>query len=144
MLGLDTVKNGLKMHWCKGEYYKSSKIKGIDHLIYPLPDPNGVFLGIHLTINLQGEVRFGPNAYYVNSLDYKIDTTYKKDFLDAVSRYIDVDAEHLNPDDAGIRPKLQGPADPVRDFYIQEESGKGFPGYINLTGIESPGWHCPG
>ena len=139
MLGIDTEKSKLKLYWCKGEYYKSSKIKNIEHLIYPLPDPNGIFLGIHLTINLQNEVRFGPNAYYIDTLDYKMDTKYKKDFIDAVSRYINIDPEHLNPDDVGIRPKLQGPEDGFRDFYIKEEENKGLPGYINLSGIESPG-----
>ncbi len=139
MIGIDTEKNDLKLHWCKGEYYKSSKIKEIDHLIYPLPDPNGIFLGIHLTINLQNEVRFGPNAYYVDILDYKMDTRYKNEFFNAISRYIHVDPDNLQPDDVGIRPKLQGPDDGFRDFYIKEESEKGFPGYINLTGIESPG-----
>ncbi len=139
MLGIKTEKNDLKIHWCKGEYYKSSKIKNINHLIYPLPDPNGIFLGIHLTINLQNEVRFGPNAYYVDKLDYKMDTKYKNDFVEAISRYIDIEPENLNPDDVGIRPKLQGPSDEFRDFYIKDEKKKGFPSYINLTGIESPG-----
>ncbi len=139
MLGIETVKNNLKLYLCKGEYYKSSKIKNIEHLIYPLPDPKGIFLGIHLTINLQGEVRFGPNAYYVDTFNYKMDSRYKKDFVEAISRYMDIDATHLQPDDVGMRAKLQGPDDGFRDFYINEESDKGLNGYINLTGIESPG-----
>ncbi len=132
----------LKLHWCKGEYYKSSKIKNIDHLIYPVPDPNGVFLGIHLTINLQGEVRFGPNAYYVDELNYKIDELYKPEFLKAINNYIKIDEDSLHLDDCGIRAKLQEEGGEFRDFYIKEESEKGFPNFINCIGIESPGLTC--
>jgi len=139
MLGVDTEELNLKLHLCKGEYYKTTKIKGIKHLIYPLPDPKGIFLGIHLTLNLQGDIRFGPNAYYVDELDYKMDTRYKQDFVDAISRYMDIDPEHLQPDDVGMRAKLQGPNDGFRDFHIKEEKEMGLSKYINLTGIESPG-----
>ncbi|RLC49689.1 MAG: NAD(P)/FAD-dependent oxidoreductase [Candidatus Cloacimonadota bacterium] len=137
MAGLDI--SNLKIHWCKGEYYKTTKIKNIKHLIYPLPDPKGISLGIHLTINLNGEVRFGPNAYYVDELNYAMDETYLDDFYQAVNRYIEVKKEHLQLDDCGIRPKLQGPNDDYRDYYIQEESANGLPNFINLIGIESPG-----
>jgi L-2-hydroxyglutarate oxidase LhgO len=139
MVGIDTEENKLKIHWCKGEYYKTTKIKNVEHLIYPLPDPKGIYLGIHLTINLNGEVRFGPNAYYVDKLDYKMDETYKEDFFKAVNKYLDIEMDQLQMDDTGIRPKLQGPNDDFRDFYIKEESDKGLPNFINLIGIESPG-----
>ena len=139
MAGIDIEKNNLKIHWCKGEYYKTTKIKNIKHLIYPLPDPKGIYLGIHLTINLNGEVRFGPNAYYVDKLDYKMDETYKEEFFKAVNKYLDIEIDQLQMDDTGIRPKLQGPDDDFRDFYIKEESEKGLKNFINLIGIESPG-----
>lgn len=139
MLGMDTEKLNIKLHLCKGEYYKTTKVKGIKQLIYPLPDPKGIFLGIHLTVNLQGDIRFGPNAYYVDDLNYKMDLKYKSDFVDAISRYMDIDYQHLQPDDVGMRAKLQGPDDGFRDFYISEESKIGLKKYINLTGIESPG-----
>ena len=139
MVGIDMEKNHLKIHWCKGEYYKTTKIKNVEHLIYPLPDPKGIYLGIHLTINLNGEVRFGPNAYYVDKLDYKMDETYKEEFFKAVNKYLDIEIDQLQMDDTGIRPKLQGPNDGFRDFYIHEESDKGFENFINLIGIESPG-----
>ena len=139
MVGIDTEKHNLKLHWCKGEYYKTSKIKNVKHLIYPLPDPKGIYLGIHLTIHLNGEVRFGPNAYYLDDLNYKMDETYKDEFFDAVNQYLDISKENFQMDDTGIRPKLQGPDDDFRDFYIKEESDKGFPHFINLIGIESPG-----
>lgn len=138
-VGLDTKRNNIKQYLCKGEYYKDNSIKNVKHLIYPVPDPQGIFLGIHLTINLNNEVRFGPNAYYLDEVDYKSDDKYKADFYEAVTRYMDIDKENLHFDDCGIRPKLQGPNDGFRDFYIQEETDKGFPNFINLIGIESPG-----
>ncbi len=139
MAGVDIDKMGLKLHWCKGEYYKTNKLGGIRHLIYPVADPKGVFLGIHLTLNLNGEIRFGPNAYYRESLDYRFDEGFLNEFHRAVSRYLELKVDDLMPDDTGIRPKLQGPGDGFRDFYIQEESRNGLPGLVNLIGIESPG-----
>lgn len=139
MAGLNTDSAGLKLHWCKAEYYKTSQRFKLDKLIYPLPDPNGMYLGIHLTLNLAGEVRFGPSAYYVNQLDYSMDETHKQDFVDSVEKYLHFDPDKLHPDDTGIRPKLQGKDEGFRDFYIREERERGLPGFYNLTGIESPG-----
>ncbi len=139
MVGIDTVTNKLKLFLCKGEYYKTTKLKNIKHLIYPVADPNGAFLGIHLTINLNGEVRFGPNAYYTDRIDYKFDEEYFEEFYKSVNRYLDIDRDDLVPDDTGLRPKLQGPEDCIKDFYIKEESDRGLPNMINLIGIESPG-----
>ena len=119
MVGINIERENLQLHWCKGEYYKSSKIKDINHLIYPVPDPNGIFLGIHLTINLQGEVRFGPNAYYVDKLNYEMDETYKFEFLKTIKNYIKIDEENLQLDDCGIRAKLQEEGGEFRDFYIK-------------------------
>ncbi len=142
MVGINIKREKLQLHWCKGEYYKSSKIKDIDHLIYPVPDPNGVFLGIHLTINLHGDVRFGPNAYYIDELNYEMDETYKSEFLKAIKNYIKIDEENFHLDDCGIRAKLQEKDGKFRDFYIKEESDKGLPNFINCIGIESPGLTC--
>ena len=119
MVGIDIKRENLQLHWCKGEYYKSSKIKNINHLIYPVPDPNGIFLGIHLTINLQCEVRFGPNAYYVDKLNYEMNETYKSEFLKAIKNYVKVDEENFHLDDCGIRAKLQKEGEQFRDFYIK-------------------------
>ncbi len=142
MVGINIERENLQLHWCKGEYYKSSKIKDIDHLIYPVPDSNGVFLGIHLTINLHGDVRFGPNAYYVDELNYEMDEAYKSEFLKAIKNYIKIDEENFHLDDCGIRAKLQEKGGEFRDFYIKEESEKGLPNFINCIGIESPGLTC--
>ena len=139
MAGLDVDALGIRLHWCKGEYYKSSRLRGFRHLVYPVADPRGIYLGIHLTLNLNGEVRFGPNAYYVDNIDYRFNDEFFSDFFTAINRYLDVDPSDLSPDDTGVRPKLQGPADGFRDFYIREESSNGLPGFVNLIGIESPG-----
>jgi len=139
MVGIDIEREDLRLHFCKGEYYKSSKIKNINHLIYPVPDPKGIFLGIHLTINLQGEVRFGPNAYYVDTVNYEMNEKYKPEFLKAINKYIKVSDKYLHLDDSGIRAKLQKEDGKFRDFYIKEESEKGFHNFINCIGIESPG-----
>ncbi|MDY0150876.1 MAG: NAD(P)/FAD-dependent oxidoreductase [Candidatus Cloacimonas sp.] len=137
--GMDTKALNIEQHWCKGEYYKTTKIKGINHLVYPVADPKGVFLGIHLTINLAGEVRFGPNAFYLDKVDYHFEEGFFEEFYTSINRYIDVNRDDLMPDDTGIRPKLQGHAEGFRDFYIKEETANGLPGFINLIGMESPG-----
>jgi len=142
MVGINIEKNDLALHWCKGEYYKSSKIKNINHLIYPVPDSKGIFLGIHLTINLHGEVRFGPNAYYVNELNYNMDERYKPEFLKAIQKFVMIEQNDLHLDDCGIRAKLQEEDGEFRDFYVKEESDKGLPNFINCIGIESPGLTC--
>ncbi|MCF7911623.1 MAG: NAD(P)/FAD-dependent oxidoreductase [Candidatus Cloacimonetes bacterium] len=139
LTGIDTKAAGLKLHWCKAEYFKTTQKFQLDKLIYPMPDPTGMYLGIHLTLNLAGEVRFGPSAYYVDDLDYGMDEKYKQDFIDSVSQYLNIDPDKLHPDDTGIRPKLQAAGEGFRDFYIKEESHRGLPGFINLMGIESPG-----
>ncbi len=139
MLGIDTEADNLKIYWCKGEYYKTNAFADVNRLVYPLPDPAGVFLGIHLTINLNNEIRFGPNAYYVDSVDYKMDETYKEEFWKAINQYLTVDKEQLHPDDVGVRPKLHTKDVKFRDFYIKEESDRGLKNFINLMGIESPG-----
>lgn len=137
--GMELPQHGLVQHWCKGEYYKTTKINDIQHLVYPVADPLGVFLGIHLTVNLGGEVRFGPNAFYVDQIDYRFNDEYLDDFHKAINRYIDIEIDDLMPDDTGVRAKLQGPGKGFRDFYIQEESSNGLEGWVNLIGIESPG-----
>jgi L-2-hydroxyglutarate oxidase LhgO len=139
MAGIDITTQKLILHLCKGEYYKTTKIKNVKHLVYPVADPQGIFLGIHLTINLNGEVRFGPNAYYIDTINYKFDEEYYDDFYTSINRYLEINKDDLIPDDTGIRPKLQGPEDSVQDFYIREESASGYPHLVNLIGIESPG-----
>lgn len=137
-INIDKAKYGI--HYCKGEYFSvSSRLRGaVSRLIYPIPEQAGT--GIHICLNLEGNIRLGPSAEYVNAIDYHVDEANKNDFYRAAHRYLPaILLDDLAPDFAGIRPKLQGPGDGFRDFVIQEESGKGLPGLVNLIGIESPG-----
>ena len=133
MLGIDD----LKLHYCKGEYYKTNRYKNINCLIYPTPSE--VSLGLHTVVQLNGDVLFGPSAYYVDKIDYHIDDSNKKDFINSVQRYIDIEANDIRPDFCGIRPKLQGPNMSFKDFYINNEVNYGMKNFINLVGIDSPG-----
>jgi L-2-hydroxyglutarate oxidase LhgO len=128
-----------KLYWCKGEYYTTTKYKNMKRLIYPVPDPEGKYLGIHTVIDLDGNLSFGPNAYYVNDLNYGVGETNKQQFYDAINRYLSIDYEDLAPGLSGIRPKLQGPQIHFADFMIKNEQENGYNNFINLMGIESPG-----
>jgi L-2-hydroxyglutarate oxidase LhgO len=138
--GIDVVKAGYKLHYCKGEYFSlDSKYRNfISRLIYPVPEQAGY--GIHLTPALDGRVRLGPNARYVGEADYRVDETQKEAFYNSVKRFLpNINLEDLAPESAGIRPKLQGPEEDFRDFVITHEEKTGLAGLINLIGIESPG-----
>jgi len=140
LAGIDVAKAGYKLHYCKGEYFSlSSKYRNVvNRLIYPTPEQAGH--GIHVTLRLDGGVRLGPNARYVEAIDYGVDETQKKAFYNSVKRFLPhVELEDLAPEFAGIRPKLQGPGEAFQDFVIAHEEKTGLPGLINLIGIESPG-----
>ena len=140
MLGIDIAQAGYQLHYCKGEYFSlSSKWRHlVSRLIYPTPEQVG--LGIHLTLALDGKVRLGPNARYVETIDYGVDETQKAAFYQAARKFLPyIELEDLEPEFAGIRPKLQAPGEAFRDFVIAHEDRVGFPGLINLIGIESPG-----
>ncbi|KAJ1677060.1 hypothetical protein EV182_006960 [Spiromyces aspiralis] len=132
-----------RLYYAKGRYYSysGSAIK-VSRLIYPVPDPNITTLGTHLTIDLGGRIKFGPDLTWTDSpTDYAV--THGEalgDFVQAISTYLPaITAEDLHIDYAGIRPKLQPPGGPFCDFVIRNEVDKGLPGFINLLGIESPG-----
>lgn len=143
MLGIDTVAEGLALNYCKGHYFKIQNPKfRFKHLIYPAPEKIKTGLGIHVTIDLQGLPRLGPDTLYMDSreFDFSVPDTLKEKFLSAVQRYIKgINIEDLVPDYSGLRPKIQKPSEAFADFYIKEESERGLPGFINLIGIESPG-----
>ena len=126
-----------KIHYCKGDYYQSHRYKDLKCLIYPLPDKIG--LGIHTVLQLDGSVSFGPNAYYVDEIDYDIDDRNLDMFYSSITEYLDIEKEELNVDYSGIRPKPFGPKDKPKDFIITNETNLGFHNFINLIGIESPG-----
>ncbi|WP_143323152.1 NAD(P)/FAD-dependent oxidoreductase, partial [Candidatus Pelagibacter communis] len=130
--------NDYKLHYCKGEYYKTSKYRNeIKSLIYPLP--NELSLGIHIVLHLDGTLGFGPNAYYIDKINYMIDSTHKQEFLKHINTYMELDQENLFEDFTGIRPKIQDDGESFRDFIIINESEKGYNNFINLIGIDSPG-----
>jgi L-2-hydroxyglutarate oxidase LhgO len=140
MLGIDVAQAGYQLHYCKGEYFSlSSKWRHlVSRLIYPTPEQAG--LGIHLTLALDGRVRLGPNARYVDTIEYSVDESQRGAFYQAARKLLPyIELEDLEPEFAGIRPKLQAPGEALRDFVIAHEEGAGFPGLINLVGIESPG-----
>ncbi|UCF90125.1 MAG: NAD(P)/FAD-dependent oxidoreductase [Desulfobacterales bacterium] len=142
-LGIDIVANQYEQHFWKGEYFSvRGKAHVVNRLVYPVPLPNNVGLGVHATIDLNGQIRLGPNAKYLpeRNYDYTVDQAEQKAFFESAHRFLPfIQYEDLSPAMAGIRPKLQRPGDAVRDFIIHEESDKGFPGVVNLVGMESPG-----
>ncbi|MGA2383654.1 MAG: NAD(P)/FAD-dependent oxidoreductase [Gemmatimonadales bacterium] len=143
--GLDVAACRYRLHYARGHYFRVHPRKRhlASHLIYPAPHPT--HLGIHVTLDLAGGVRLGPDLQYLESRtqSYDVSESLRPAFHAAVSRYLEgLDEDDLSPDLAGIRPKLQGPGEPFRDFVIQEESARGLPGWVNLVGIESPGLTC--
>lgn len=130
------------MFYCKGEYFSvgNRKNKLIQRLIYPIPRPSTGGMGIHATLDIEGRMRLGPNARYIADIDYRVDKAQKEYFYRSVKNFLPfIENDDLEPEMAGIRPKLQGPGDGFRDFVITHEQDKGLPGFINLIGIESPG-----
>lgn len=139
LVGIDTAASGYRLHWCKGEYFSLRRRADIRHLIYPVPTPYS--LGIHLSFDREGMLRLGPNAFYIEEIDYTVNEEHAEEFFQAASVYLPwLRRDDLSPDFAGIRPKLQGPGEEMRDFVIRDEKDQGFPGWINLIGIESPGF----
>jgi L-2-hydroxyglutarate oxidase LhgO len=141
--GIDIDACGYRLHLWKGEYFSCQAPDGfIQRLVYPVPLPNTVGLGIHATVDMAGRIKFGPNATYLpdGELDYQVDAGLRDHFYHAVVRYLPaLKPDWLQPEMAGIRPKLQKPGDGVKDFIISEERDKGMPDLVNCIGIESPG-----
>jgi L-2-hydroxyglutarate oxidase LhgO len=140
LAGLDVDALRYRLHPCKGDYFElASSLRGmVEHLIYPMPEQAG--LGVHVTLDLSGALRAGPDAHYVPEPVYHVDPGKAAHFAAAVQRYLpDVRVEHFTPGYAGVRPKLAGPGESFRDFVIEEASAHGAPRLINLIGIESPG-----
>lgn len=146
LLGLDIDALGYRLLWAKGHYFRvhPSKQHLVNHLIYPVPPIDSPFLGIHLTIELSGGLKLGPDIVFLDKriLDYTVREELREIFYQSVSRYLTgLTPSDLMPDQAGIRPKLKYYRE-YPDFIIKEESKNGFPGFINLVGIESPGLTC--
>jgi len=131
------------MHWARGHYFSAAGRSPFSHLVYPLPEPGG--LGVHLTLDLGGQMRFGPDVQWVpvaprGQEDYHVDPALAPRFEAAVRRWWPgLPDGLLQPGYAGLRPKLSGPGEPAADFRIDGPAQHGVPGLVNLFGIESPG-----
>src|SRR5438105_5894295 len=125
-------------YFCRGVYFTLSGKTPFRHLIYPVPMPGG--LGVHITLDLAGEARFGPDVEWIDGIDYAVDPRRGDAFYAAVRRYWPgLRDRALQPGYAGIRPKISGPDEPAADFVVQGPEAHGIPGLVNLYGIESPG-----
>jgi L-2-hydroxyglutarate oxidase LhgO len=126
------------LHLAKGNYFMLSGKSPFNRLIYPLPD--AASLGVHVTLDLAGRARFGPDVQWIDTIDYDVDARRAQLFYAAIRRYYpDLRDGALEPGYSGIRPKLQPPGGPPEDFLIQGPETHGIPGLVNLFGIESPG-----
>ena len=122
----------------KGNYFSCSARAPFSHLIYPVPEPGG--LGVHLTLDMAGQARFGPDVEWVDSIDYAVDPARAERFYPAIRRYWPTLPDGaLMPSYSGMRPKIVPPAVAVQDFLIQGPKDHGIDGLINLFGIELPG-----
>ena len=127
-----------RTHYAKGNYYTLSGARPFKHLVYPVPEEGG--LGIHVTIDLGGQVKFGPDVEWIDELNYDVDPRRSDKFYDAIrSYYPGLKDGAIEPGYAGIRPKITGQGEPAADFVIQGSKDHGVPGLVNLLGIESPG-----
>ncbi|GJN17397.1 hypothetical protein PR202_gb04459 [Eleusine coracana subsp. coracana] len=137
-------------YYARGCYFTLSQSKSpFSHLIYPLPEDGGI--GVHVTLDMNGLVRFGPDVEWINGgmdpvscflnrFDYTVNPTRCSRFYPVIRKYFpNLKDGCLEPGYSGIRPKLSGPGHPPSDFVIQAEDIHGVPGLINLFGIESPG-----
>ena len=136
-LGIDTSLLP-KAYLAKGHYFALSGNSPFTHLVYPVANSAG--LGIHATLDLNGQVKFGPDVEWIKHENYSVPPERSKVFADEISRYYpSIKKQDLQPSYAGIRPKITGPGKPAADFYIQGSAEHGIANLINLFGIESPG-----
>ncbi len=125
-------------YFCRGVYFTLSGRAPFGRLVYPVPVAGG--LGVHITLDLAGQARFGPDVEWIPSVDYAVDPARGEVFYAAVRTYWpELRDGSLQPGYAGIRPKISGPADPAADFVVQGPEVHGVPGLVNMYGIESPG-----
>jgi L-2-hydroxyglutarate oxidase LhgO len=128
--------------YAKGNYYSLTRRSPFSRLVYPVPEPGG--LGVHVTLDLAGQARFGPDVEWVERIgakdDYAVDPRRAERFYAAIRRYWPALPDGaLAPGYSGIRPKTAGPGEPAPDFGLQGPQEHGVPGLVHLFGIESPG-----
>jgi L-2-hydroxyglutarate oxidase LhgO len=124
--------------YAKGYYYSLVGRSPFRRLVYPVAESGG--LGIHVTLDLGGGARFGPDVEWVDTIDYSFDDSRRERFERAIRRYYpSLESSRLQPAYTGIRSKIVGTGEPAADFRIDGSSEHGVPGLVNLMGIESPG-----
>jgi L-2-hydroxyglutarate oxidase LhgO len=122
----------------KGQYFALMGRSPFTHLVYPIAEAGG--LGIHVTLDLAGRTRFGPDVQWIQDIDYSFDESRRSVFISAIQRYYPaLDAAQLQPAYTGVRPKISGPGQPAADFCIRGPGDHGGCAYAALYGIESPG-----
>lgn len=127
-----------RTYYAIGHYYTLSAKAPFNRLIYPVARQD--WLGVHVTIDLGGQVKFGPDFDWIDRIDYRFDESRAPAFYKAIRRYYPaLEDGALNPGYTGIRPKIHGPGEPAPDFMIQGPLDHGVPRMVNLFGIESPG-----
>ncbi len=127
-----------QVRYARGCYFTYSGRQPFSRLIYPVPVPGG--LGTHLTLDMAGQARFGPDVEWVDEPDFTVDPARKPGFVAAAQRiWPALDPERLEPGYAGVRPKLSAPGETAADFRIDGPEAHGLAGLVNLFGIESPG-----
>jgi L-2-hydroxyglutarate oxidase LhgO len=125
-------------HFCKGHYYVLAGQSPFGRLIYPVG--SGLWHGVHVTLDLGGQVKFGPDLDWLDTNDYSFDTSRESSFYESIRHYYPGLADGaLQPGYTGIRPKITAKGEPAADFMIQGPRDHGIPGMVNLYGIESPG-----
>jgi L-2-hydroxyglutarate oxidase LhgO len=124
--------------YAKGNYYSLNGRSPFSRLVYPVPEPGG--LGVHITLDMAGQARFGPDVEWVDGIRYDVDPKRADRFYAAIRRYWPALPDGaLSPGYSGIRPKTSGPGEPASDFVVQGPAAHGVPGLVQMFGIESPG-----
>lgn len=124
--------------FARGHYYSYSGKPPFSRLVYPIAEPGG--LGVHVTLDLSGQVKFGPDVEWCERVDYRFDDSRRAEFEKAIRRYFPgLERHRLQPDYVGVRPKISGPGQPAADFRVDGPETHGVPGLVSLLGIESPG-----
>lgn len=125
-------------HYAKGHYYAYSGQQPFSRLVYPVAESGG--LGVHVTLDLAGQIKFGPDVRWLTDIDYTFDDSHRAEFAAAIRAYFPgLDESRLQPSYTGIRPKISGPNEAAADFMLHGPEQHGVPGRLNLMGIESPG-----
>jgi len=138
LAGINVDDEGYRLRYCKGSYFAYSKKSPVRMLIYSVPHEDLKGLGVHATLDMSGRLRFGPDAEYIDYIDFKVDKNKRDMFYEGARKIINgLERDAFIPDMAGIRPKIKGEG--IKDFVIRHENEKGLTGLINLIGIESPG-----